>query len=131
MESGYNVQLDRTCYDISYATESDRVNPGTFLFNITIFAEADITGTVFLALPDPQINLGGIGGSGSAHVFFITSSSSVTTYNFSIVTGKSINEPNLLIGSYQVAIRMAFSILAFDNPEFQITPVNLTIYSKQ
>ena len=125
MGSGYDAQLDRTCYDISYATESDAVEPGTFLFNITIFFEARVEGTVYLALPDPQINLGGIGGSGSAHFFSITSSSSVTTYNFSIVTGKSIGENNLLIGSYQVTIRMAF-----DNPEFQITPVNLTIYSK-
>ena len=126
MGSGYDVQLDRTCYDISYATESDRVNPGTFLFNITIFVEAGIAGTVFLALPDPQINLEGIGGSGSAHVFSVTSSSSVTTYNFSIVVGTSIDgKTNLAIGSYQVSIRMAFG-----NPDLQATPVNLTIYSK-
>ena len=125
MGSDYDVQLDRTCYDISYATESDAVEPGTELFNITIFVEDGITGLIVLGVPDSQIGLKDIGGS--AHSIIITSPlPSVTTYNFTIVAGTSIGETNLLLGSYQVSIRMAFN-----PPPFQNTPVNLTIYSKQ
>ena len=124
MGSNYTLQLDRTCYNISYATESDGVEPGTVLFNITIFVEARVTGTVLLGVPNSEIGLEGIGGS--AHAFF-SSSSSVTTYSFNIVAGTSIGETNLLIGSYpDLSV-----ILALNSPPFQTTPVSLTIYSKQ
>ena len=125
MGSNYTVRLDRTCYDISYATESSGVDSGTVLFSITIFVEAGVMGTVLLALPDPQIGLEGI--SGSAHFIIITSPlQSVTTYNFSIVAGTSIGgSTNLEIGSHNVSVRVALNA-----PPFQISPVNLTIYSK-
>ena len=125
MGSGYNVRLDRTCYNISYATESDEVEPGTELFNITIFVEDGITGLIALGVPDSEIGLKGIGGS--AHVFSISSSSSVTTYTFNIVAGNDRDENNLAIGSYPgLSVRVALN-----GPPFQISPVNLTIYSKQ
>ena len=124
MGSGYTLQLDRTCYNISYATESDEVVPGTYLFNITIFVEAEVTGMIFLALPDPEIALEGIGGS--AHSIAITGSSqSVTTHSFNIVAGTSREGPNLVIGSYSPSVRVALNA-----PPFQVSPVNLTIYSK-
>lgn len=125
MGSGYNLQLDRTCYDISYATESDAVESGTELFNITIFVEDGITGLFVLGVPDSEIGLKGIGGS--AHTMMITNPSSVTTYNFSIVAGTSIGATNLLLGSYpDLSVRVALN-----GPPFQTSPVNLTIYSKQ
>ena len=125
MGSGYNVRLDRTCYDISYATESDVVEPGTELFDIKIFVEDGITGLIVLGVPDSEIGLKGIGGS--AHSIIITSPlQSVTTYNFSIVAGTSIGETNLLLGSYpDLSVRVTFN-----PPPFQISPLNLTIYSK-
>ena len=125
MGSGYNLQLDRTCYNINYTTESDEVVPGTYLFNITIFVEAGVTGTVLLGVPNSEIALEGIGGS--AHSITITSpSQNVTTYNFSIAAGTDRGGNNLAIGSYSASV-----ILALNLPPFQTTPVSLTIYSKQ
>ena len=127
MGSGYDVRLDRTCYDISYATESDAVEPGTELFNITIFVEDGITGLFVLGVPDSEIGLKGIGGS--AYTIMIINPPSVITFNFSIVAGTSIGETNLLLGSYpDLSVRVTFGTY---NPEFQISPLNLTIYSKQ
>ena len=124
MGSNYTVRLDRTCYDISYATESSGVDSGTVLFNITIFVEAGVTGTVLLGVPDPQIGLEGI--SGSAHFITIIRSSSVTTHSFNIVAETSIGESNLAIGSYpDLSVRVTLNF-----PPFQISPLNLTIYSK-
>ena len=126
MESGYNVQLDRTCYNINYATESDGVEPGTVLFNITIFVEDRVTGIVLLALPDSEIGLEGIGGS--AHSIIITNPlQSVATYSFNIVAGTTREGTNLAIGSYPLlSVRVTLN-----SPPFQVSPVNLTIYSKQ
>ena len=125
MGSNYTVRLDRTCYDISYATESDEVVPGTYLFNITIFIEAGVTGTVLLGVPDSEIALEGI--SGSAHFITIASSSqSVTIHSFNIVAGTSREGPNLVINSYSASVRVALN-----TPPFRVSPVSLTIYSKQ
>lgn len=48
MGTGYNISFDRTCYDITYNATGIEVPQGTYLFNVTIFVEAGVSGLIYL-----------------------------------------------------------------------------------
>lgn len=124
MRSGFTITLDKTCYNVTYYTENMHIEPGTLLFNVTIFVEDGVTGIVFIAVPDPEIGIAHI--SGSAHAISITNSQSTKIITISIVSGTQVGAEKLTVGQYHVSIR-----LALNTPPLKIFPIFLTIMSKK
>ena len=100
------------------------IEPGTLLFNVTIFVEDGVTGTVLIGLPDAEVGFAHI--SGSAHFIIITDSQSTKTITIGIVSGTQISGEKLKVGQYYVSIR-----LALNTPPLKIFPIFLTIMSKK
>lgn len=109
---------------MTYYTENMYIEPGTLLFNVTIFVEDGITGTMFIAVPDPEIGIAHI--SGSAHFITITDSQNTKIITIGIVSGTQAGAEKLTVEQYYVSIR-----LALNAPPFKIYPVFLTIMSKK
>lgn len=85
MESGYNVHLDRTCYNITYYTESASVQPGTVLFGIKIFIESGVSGLVAVFLPGGVMEFSE---RESGFTFTALNSPTVTIHSIDIVAGQ-------------------------------------------
>ena len=100
------------------------IEPGTLLFNFTIFVEDGVTGIVLIAVPDPEIGIAHI--SGSAHAISITNSQNIKIITISIVSGTQVGVEKLTVGQYYASIR-----LALNTPPFKTYPVFLTIMSKK
>ena len=124
MRSGFTITLDKTCYNVTYYTENMHIEPGTLLFNVTIFVEDGVTGIVLIAVPETEIGFAHI--SGSAHVIAITNSQNTKIITMGIVSGTQIGGEKLTVGQYYASIR-----LALNAPPFKNYPIFLTIMSKK
>lgn len=109
---------------MTYYTENMYIEPGTLLFNVTIFVEDGVTGTVLIGVPDTEIGFAHI--SGSAHAIYVTNSQNTKIITIGIVSGTQVGVEKLTVGQYYVSIR-----LALNAPPLKFYPVFLTIMSKK